>query len=655
MSGTTQDWKYRGGLILLTALCAAPTVRAEPRLSPQEQQRVNEAIDRGVRYLLQTQGRTGTWATSKTHLVGYTALPALTLLECGAPSDDASVQRAAFVVRQNALTLDRTYELSLAILFLDRLGDPRDRPLIQVFALRLIAGQSPTGGWTYKCPVLTQKDQQDLLTTLRQLEPQRHFDPVFLADGKSLPDLVSTTKPGDQGLLVPSSDRSGLSGTERPGGQGHVSPGDSPGGSGGTIGQDSPGRDVGPELTPAQRANVPRPGWCIKMEGRPSSSDARAGKDEKDDKPKPARVVIPPRLRGLPVMLDPRQMVMRDPDNKLDTPIVGTTDNSNTQFATLALWAARRHDVPMKRTLNLLVLRFRTSQTATGGWDYRYHFGGGKGETPAMTCVGLLGLAVGAGIAEDGEKNDPKMAALRARDPRLVNGLVALTKHVGTPVGRMEQLGQPNLYFLWSVERVGVLFGLHKIGGKDWYRWAAECLVANQKRDGSWTNGGYPGAHAVLDTCLALLILKRANLASDLTDRLSEGSSVLTKVVEERVHVTPQKPPERSEPSTPPNVRTEPEKPPTTPGELNLTNPPPTTTPPTTTTTAPTDRSNFSSDADSEDSGGGGKKGLVIVVVILAVLALGAAIALLMVYLKQREQAPEPAPVRKKKRSTLRR
>src|SRR5262249_35179387 len=153
-------------------------------------------------------------------------------------------------------------------------------------------------------------------------------------------------------------------------------------------------------------------------------------------------------------------------------PMWGPTDNSNTQFATLALWSARRYDIPMKRTLNLLVLRFRSSQNQNGSWGYRYRFGGGEGESAPMTCVGLLGLGVGNGIAQDGDQDDPNLALLRARDPRLVNGVVALTKHVGAPVGRMEKIDQPNLYFLWSVERVGVLYGLPRIGDKDWYRWA---------------------------------------------------------------------------------------------------------------------------------------------------------------------------------------
>ena len=41
-----------------------------------------------------------------------------------------------------------------------------------------------------------------------------------------------------------------------------------------------------------------------------------------------------------------------------------------------------------------------------------------------------------------------------------------------------------------------------------------------QRDEGSWAQGGYHGATMTLDTCFALLFLKRANLASDLTRRL---------------------------------------------------------------------------------------------------------------------------------------
>src|SRR5262249_7646553 len=71
-------------------------------------------------------------------------------------------------------------------------------------------------------------------------------------------------------------------------------------------------------------------------------------------------------------------------------------------------------------------------------------------------------------------------------------------------------------YLMWSLERVAVAYDLKTIGHKDWYAWGAEILVASQGADGSWE-----GEHgAPVDTCFALLFLKRTNLAQDLTSSL---------------------------------------------------------------------------------------------------------------------------------------
>jgi hypothetical protein len=72
-------------------------------------------------------------------------------------------------------------------------------------------------------------------------------------------------------------------------------------------------------------------------------------------------------------------------------------------------------------------------------------------------------------------------------------------------------------YFLWSLERVAVAYGLPTIGGKDWYNWGADILLANQDNDGSW-QGRYGEFGA--DTCFALLFLRRADLARDLSASL---------------------------------------------------------------------------------------------------------------------------------------
>ena len=81
--------------------------------------------------------------------------------------------------------------------------------------------------------------------------------------------------------------------------------------------------------------------------------------------------------------------------------------------------------------------------------------------------------------------------------------------------------GAPNLYFLWSVERVGVLCNLKTIGGKDWYPWGVDLLLPAQRADGSWLGTGNGGA-PVIDTSMALLFLKRSDLLPDLRERLQK-------------------------------------------------------------------------------------------------------------------------------------
>jgi hypothetical protein len=465
------DSHHRSAVVcaVMVLLGAVFSARADRLPLPDELQvRVNKAIDDGVKYLRFTQTPRGTWTKEKEkHVVGYAALPGLTLLECGLPASDRGVQVAAYFVRQNSGKLQGTYEVALAILFLDRLGDKRDRGLIEMLALRLIAGQTPTGGWSYKCPLLSAQQHQDLLKALRARKP----------------------------------------------------------------------------------------------------------------------TAAPAYLAHLPVLQEPARLTMQDPKDKGQEPTYGTTDNSNSQFAMLGLWVARRHNVPVMRSLNLIVKRFHTSQNPDGGWGYRYKSGGGESGSASMTCVGLLGLAIGHGLAHEETlkgKPAPGSSFLRAvaaarqtnalnlaliaptahlewlthyrpnrqpPDPRILMGFVALDKHVGAARGRWQDLPMHNLYFLWSVERVAVLYDLDKLGAKNWYQWGAEILVANQKSDGHWEGGGYHGASATVDTCLALLFLKRANLTTDLATRLPFDPLLLTEEVNKKLL-----PPVAVKPPVPPIV-----------------------------------------------------------------------------------------------------
>src|SRR5579884_2138707 len=83
----------------------------------------------------------------------------------------------------------------------------------------------------------------------------------------------------------------------------------------------------------------------------------------------------------------------------------GNWDNSNTQFAVLALWVAGRHGVPIRRTMTLAEKHFRNTQVRgevpdprrfnrnlDGSWYYRTQES--ANDWPTMTCSGLLALAV---------------------------------------------------------------------------------------------------------------------------------------------------------------------------------------------------------------------------------------------------------------------
>jgi uncharacterized protein (TIGR03067 family) len=140
-----------------------------------------------------------------------------------------------------------------------------------------------------------------------------------------------------------------------------------------------------------------------------------------------------------------------------------------------------------------------------------------------MTCAGLLGLAIADGIANETILSRSKEKSRTPRDPahdRFVRaGLLALGSVIGQPSNGGD--GSPpsflNYYFLWSLERVAVVFGLETIGSKDWYSWGAEFALAHQRSDGSW-HGGY--AEGGVDTSFALLFLRRSNLVRDLAASL---------------------------------------------------------------------------------------------------------------------------------------
>ena len=229
--------------------------------------------------------------------------------------------------------------------------------------------------------------------------------------------------------------------------------------------------------------------------------------------------------------------------------VVAGGDHSNTQFATIAIWVGRRYGMPAQEVLLAIDRHFRGCQDTDGTWSYTPGqpmarpfvpvapgLGGGpmvltSNGSAAMTCAGLLGLAVGHGASLDiRKKKNPKLESSDvSKDAAIKLSLAALSTAVGKPTG-WSGTGRPEVaipsaagnvfYYLWSLERVGVAFNIETLNKKDWYHWGAEILLNSQRSDGSWF--GEYGTYGA-DTCFALLFLKRANLMRDLSSRLSGG------------------------------------------------------------------------------------------------------------------------------------
>jgi len=261
------------------------------------------------------------------------------------------------------------------------------------------------------------------------------------------------------------------------------------------------------------------------------------GEPPKVAAPKPgSKAALPREVQQLLTHLEQRGPAK---PGRLDAMMPGG-DNSNTQFAILGLWAARRHGVPVDKALARTAARFRGSQHPDGGWGYMpamANMPGFGAATPSMTCAGLLGLAMGyASARESTLQTEPKHKSSKTgsakappeptRDPQVRAGLAFLTLVIGRPI---DDAGAGNLaaslgdmyYLLWSVERVAVAYDLPNIGGKDWYAWGAELLVAAQRADGGW-RGKYG---ADVDTSFALLFLRRVNLSRDLTAYMKGADS----------------------------------------------------------------------------------------------------------------------------------
>jgi hypothetical protein len=500
VGGIDMTFPSRVRLLVAISLAALPVLANAQQEFKVDQDAIKRSVDAGVKALKASQKNNGFWIYGSeqnptVNTFGATALAALTLLECGVPEDEECIQKAARAVRLSAIDLTHTYSLSLSILFLDRLGEKEDAPLIKSMTTRLISGQNRDGNWTYHCPRSGVNERTELINSLK------------------------------------------------------------------------------------------------------SRRDQGSSGNKKDEKPADPKMVVFDLDREIEKQIGAIAGSTR-PDVQLQ---VGPGDNSNTQFALLALWIARRHGLPVEKSLAFVDAYFRATQNPDGGWSYtpnalrvaRPPFSAPT-SSPAMTCAGLLGLAVGnvsvqTSLRSKGGKKEKKEAMDQkeekgkeekpksepeeksektdkprrdlSKDERVIAGLRFLgaalnqkepLRQIPDPIVPVANQGRPLLwdhkryYYLWSVERVAMAYGLETIGNKDWFVWGAEQLLNHQSRDGSWQGGtGDGGSHC---TSFALLFLSQSNLAKDLTSaiggRVTDPDRVVLKsgTVKPKVNETDRSP-----------------------------------------------------------------------------------------------------------------
>ncbi len=192
-------------------------------------------------------------------------------------------------------------------------------------------------------------------------------------------------------------------------------------------------------------------------------------------------------------------------------------DNSNSQFAILALHEAERAGVAVDQdTWRRAMEYWQRTQNPNGSWGYTP----GAPGTGSMTCAGVAAAVITSiRLAEQESRVEGnQVICCGARDDRdtIARGLDWLGRNfsVQRNPGRDAQAGRERAnwvyYYLYGLERVGRLTAQRLIGGHDWYREGAERLVRDQdKLSGFWKSPSRVEEHPHIGTSLALLFLSK--------------------------------------------------------------------------------------------------------------------------------------------------
>ena len=205
---------------------------------------------------------------------------------------------------------------------------------------------------------------------------------------------------------------------------------------------------------------------------------------------------------------------VRDKDNdrggcwSYPNPGTNRGDNSNTQFAMLALYEAERVGVPVNDAVWSRALEhWKKQQNPDGSWGYEAGWQG----TGSMTNAGIASLIITQGEVNTGDAraqgDEPLCCGTQQSNDAVENGLNWLERNFSV----YRNPGPSNnwlYYYLYGLERTGRMTARRLIGQHDWYREGAKMLVKEQNLTGAWPDSKNE-SDLLLTTSFALLFLAK--------------------------------------------------------------------------------------------------------------------------------------------------
>jgi len=171
-------------------------------------------------------------------------------------------------------------------------------------------------------------------------------------------------------------------------------------------------------------------------------------------------------------------------------------DNSRTQIALLGLKSAEDLGLPVPQDVFEKALKYiEDGQNSDGGWNYNLYARTNEPSYGSMTVAGLTSLYI---CGQRLERSGTTCGEWRS-DKRLALGLAWIGKNFTVDHNRVHKRGMVFdnawlYYYLYGLERVGMILAKKTIGGHDWYRRGAEFLVNAQEQSGHWCGGSRDGS-----------------------------------------------------------------------------------------------------------------------------------------------------------------